>query len=337
MSFADAKGFFGCHWCNKKYKRKEKLEQHIGQNHLFAGFHHNLATLSISDRMFLLDQFANYSHMVRDIAERKDKLDIDNAINRYMNWDGKSPTDKEVIFVWTSHMLMPLDYVIVKDKPEELGDWYKNSISIIIPLEGNSVITYGLKHIVENHLAFCRNVIETGLLDKCLCNSQQLDSLFNEFALFLNLGLNWKQSNFVPTLIIDLIWHCAMMNPLTYTKLCWSFLGVLLPHCLEENEGKDEARIIEFKRHFMYRHRRETLKIQDLTLSSDRNAIEILRANLIVREEMEIERKKEEEERYRILRIKGEEAAAEARRIRDEAIANGTYVEEPFNREYSKC
>jgi hypothetical protein len=302
----------GYEGCKRKYARQSKLEQHMEEEHPFACYNSNNFLLSLADKQYLLSQLRNYTSLVREAANFT--LDeVVSAIPAYLSWDGVSVTTKQVIFVWTSHMLLPQcypAYLLTEfmnskiQRPSELGDWFVKSNNFALEVKTdlqtsselgsklisntnippskevktNPEIVEQLSRITTAHLTFCKRVTSLNILDKALTSPQQIELFFKEFNRFLNLGYTWRKDNFCPTLIIDLIWHSAMMYPDRYALLCESFFGkkgFCLPHCLTENESKEKqlARSAEFNKYYIHRFCQGPLipsstRVESLTMNS---------------------------------------------------------------------
>lgn len=120
---------------------------------------------------------------------------------------------------------------------------------------------------LESHLTFRSRVIESGMIDRILYGStEQLHCILEEFRKFFALGVPWRGDNFCPSLLIDLVWHAAMMDREFYTKLCKRFFGAgfILPHCLEHNDQTDTERFQMFEKQFQHQYGRACLKIVEL-------------------------------------------------------------------------
>lgn len=126
-----------------------------------------------------------------------------------------------------------------------------------------------LETIISKHEAFCAGAKSLGL-DRIVTHSQeQLDRVCDEFAWFLNLGTMWTGDNFCPTMLIDFVWHAAMLDPDGYRRLCQDFLGRLLPHSLPHNEAPESQapRYQQFVKQFRHWHGRMPLQPDDLIQS----------------------------------------------------------------------
>jgi len=55
---------FSCEWCTKKYKTKEKYENHILDRHPFASKYKNTATFTLNEKLWLLDAIDGYSSVL---------------------------------------------------------------------------------------------------------------------------------------------------------------------------------------------------------------------------------------------------------------------------------
>jgi len=126
-----------------------------------------------------------------------------------------------------------------------------------------------LSQTVETHAAFRNKCLEADLFNKLLTNGANMETAFEQFEMFLNLGRPWQGGNFCPSLLIDLIWHAALIDQPHYEKLCKHFFNQLLPHCLPENEGKTAERFAKFERQFEHYHRRPYLRAQDMETSDE--------------------------------------------------------------------
>lgn len=270
--------FYCCMKCNKKYKTTDKFIKHMEESHPFTTINSNNAVLSLEDKSYLLDCFESYSKLLSPPL----LLNIDDSIQRYMEWDSISEADSSVQFVWASHKLDPTTYVSGKiSLGEEVAD---------------------LRRMVENHIVFCQRINESLLLKKALSDRDQMLLMFDEFQRFLNLGRPWQGGNFCPSLIIDLIWHSSMMDNKKYIELCRKFLGSTLSHCLLENESRHEERYAEFEKYYAHRFNRQCLKIDQLVLGSD-NAIEEVRLVLLGEKEQKVQQAQEREERFKEWKI----------------------------------
>lgn len=52
---------FACQWCTKKYKSKEKYEQHVTTHHPYAALYKNTQVLTLEERLWLLDELERYA------------------------------------------------------------------------------------------------------------------------------------------------------------------------------------------------------------------------------------------------------------------------------------
>lgn len=278
-----------CRFCKRKYKREAKFIKHMESAHPFASFHSNTRLLNNTQRHYLISQLQIYSQLI-PVAANFENDHIDNAITQYLQWNGEAPTNKWVIFVWASHMLLTQNYHAfvsksqdggpLRNRPDELASHFHNSIDAvdadnavdavdaptsdieISECERDKDLKIELKRIVHNHLTFCRRAVESEMLQKAISSISQIELLLDEFNRFLNLGFTWRKDNFCPSMPIDLVWHASMMNPIKYQELCKIFLGKLLPHCLIENEDQHEVRFQEFVKQFKHHHNRDIIELQ---------------------------------------------------------------------------
>lgn len=78
---------------------------------------------------------------------------------------------------------------------------------------------------IANHHTFRKRAIESGLIKKATSSWRQLLDILDEFQRFMNLGQPPVGGNFCPSMVIDLVWHAAMMNGSKYIAMCHKFLG----------------------------------------------------------------------------------------------------------------
>lgn len=143
-----------------------------------------------------------------------------------------------------------------------------------------------LEQMIGHHVVFRKRVIESGLLRKATSDSKQVLVLLDEFQRFLNLGKPGRGGNFCPSLTIDLIWHSIMtMDPGRYRVLSMRFLGEVLPHCLEANEGHETERFANFERLFNRHFGWPCLIVDALVIGNDVNAFEGARKILMDEQE----------------------------------------------------
>jgi len=312
---------FNCRYCRKKHSQEDNLFKHIEKDHPFVAELTNRQKLDFNDRHQLLHQFEKYSQFLDSCAilfAKISDVEIENAIEQYLSWNGKDVINKFVVFVWVSHMLIPQNFEkasAAKSLPRALENWFDNApdfFTIENVFFPSTHLSNELKRMVKLHLIFCQRAVSSQLLKKSVSNAQQLDSLFDDFERFLNLGLTWKFDNFCPSLPIDLIWHASMTNHDNYNTLCRKFIGRILPHCLEENDASQSARYNSFLRQFNHQHGREPIRIADMKVCDHANndsVFDSLRQQY-VQEEAEIAQKMQMEE----ARLLAERIAEEQRR-----------------------
>jgi hypothetical protein len=320
-------GRFHCFLCKKNYTRQSKFEEHVDKDHPFyTTFSFRGVILSTETRLEITNEVFNYCDMLSNINTN---MNIENAVARYLQWNPNEPTDKEVIFVWASDMLSPTTYV-QKSRPDSLGNHFQISSDSHTNIPATSEDTNFLKNLVQNHLNFVLKIRD--MLPKILqCD---FEIIIEEFYRFLNLGKPWRGGNFCPSLLIDFIWHCTMMNHKLYIKISHLFFsGTILSHCLQENENKSNERSIEFYKKFNHFYHRDPFAIETLHETS-KNAMEEYKLKLQLRIVLENKEKEQELERQRIFKM---EYAAERQKEWEKIVEmkkNGTYVEP---REYAKC
>jgi hypothetical protein len=340
-------GKFHCFLCKKNYTRQSKFEEHVDKDHPFyTSLSFQTGKLVTKDKLAIMNEVTSYCNMITTINI---DMNIDDAVSRYLQWNPNEKTDKEVIFVWASDMLSPTTYV-QNTKPDRLGNYYESSDSDlkshIEPLTDPNLI-----NMVKNHLHFIVSI--NPLLPKILqCDNFEI--IIDEFEHFLKMGKPWRGDNFCPSLLIDFIWHCTMMNHQLYVKICRLFFsGTLLSHCLPENEG-NQIRYINFCKIFKGMYHRDPLLIENLH-NVEHNSVEVYKSKLelqIILEQQQIEaqlertriRKIEDEmerqkniEERRIASIRYDEQRQKEFEKIQEMIRNGTYVEPTYSRESSKC
>jgi len=264
-----------CVICKKgSHTRQTALIKHIDTKHPFASIGSNHIQLNLAQRIYLLQQLAIYS----DIISLSTTLeDIDDAVRSYLEWDGISLCSTYTKFVWASHMLLPAKYaafIETRLRPISLNQSLPpNNPQIFYNINDSDIpLLKELHTITTNHLAFCKRI--TPVLDTITGSSSNISTVFEEFNRFLNLGFYWDGTNFCPSLFIDLIWHCAMMNSAAYNSLCSTFFSKILDHCLPENEGEEEKRDAIFFKQFVYFHGRPPLTT--LNKQTSENGIAIL-------------------------------------------------------------
>jgi len=117
---------------------------------------------------------------------------LQDAILEYIEWNGVSSINQLVNFVWTSHMLLP----------QQCGEYLKTgfprpscfqmtitsagSIQTDINLSAriniiklNESLISDLKRITKNHLEFCHRIKGSGILQKIISGSDQLNRVFD--------------------------------------------------------------------------------------------------------------------------------------------------------------
>lgn len=264
-----------CVICKKgKYSRQTALIKHIDTKHPFASTGSNHTQLTLAQKIYLLQQLAIYTDIILTTLEIED---IDSAVRSYLAWDGISLCSNYTKFVWASHMLLPRNYtsfIAIRTRPLTLNESLPaNNPQISYNIEQRDIsLIKELHTITTNHLAFCKRI--TPELEVITGSSSNISTLFEEFNRFLNLGFYWDNTNFCPSLFIDLIWHCAMMNSAGYNSLCTTFFGKILDHCLPENEGKEPERDAIFFKQFLRFHGRPPLTT--LNQPTSENGIAVL-------------------------------------------------------------
>jgi len=269
-----------CRFCKKKYARQSKLIDHIEKTHPFASYASNNKQLSPTQLSYLLQQLQAYIPLIQ-LTNNIAQDTIENAIQQYINWDGTSDTNEAVSFVWASHLLLPQLYsAYLATGAVRPADFKIGTIITTIPIKiTNQSLTKDLTRITLAHLEFCKRAQESGLLEKAVSSSNQLDNIFNEFNRFLNLGYQCTGDNFCPSLIIDLVWHASMLNHQMYNELMFYFVRKQLPHCLEENEDKtkQKARYEKFLQQYNYFHRKPALQISNLIMGEEQEVFSNLK------------------------------------------------------------
>lgn len=265
----DAKGFICCHWCNKKYKRMDKIEEHVPKAHPFMTLRSNSHKFTAEERLWLLNCMSNYFEILEGIMVNPE-----------------------------------LDYFV--DATKKIGAT------------------------AEGHREFQRKAKESGLLFRLQSDPQNLFKAITQFEMFLNLGITWRGDNFCPSMIIDFVWHSAMLQPGKYSDLCIRFFACkMLSHCLPENIGLEEKRFAEFEAQFRHHHKVAQLSIGDLTIGAmvdlvNFNTAFIMARNTLISERDRFEElKREEEAKWEALRLKQldqrQREQAEAAQRRDSA------------------
>jgi hypothetical protein len=261
--------------------------------------------------------------------------DLLAAVEAYLSWDGVSLCSDQVRFVWVSHMLLPKKYasfITTRTRPISLGQTLvaNNPQTSHNITEKDAPLIKELAIMTSNHLDFCKRI--TPVLSAVKTNSNNIQTLFREFNLFLNLGFYWDGSNFCPSLFIDFIWHAAMTDPINYKVLCTTILGETLDHCLQMNEGKQEERDKIFYNQFLHQHSRAPYTIlrnlekpengiailsefyhaENIRLTTEKKSKDEADAAKTLKMKQEIER---EREAARLLRIEEEKAASIEREV----------------------
>lgn len=188
----------------------------------------------------------------------------------------------------------------------------------------------------DAHKLFQKRINDSELLAKSMSDTTQLMNLFDEFGRFLNLGLTWRQDNFCPSMVIDLIWHSAMMDTVNYSHLCNKLFGQVLSHCLEENEEHNKDRFEKFEKQFVYHHGASYIKVSDLIYGSE-NAIHGMRRLLIA----EKENNEKEKEKVRLANIEREKERQKQMEIQRQrysyhSFSTGKYRDSEY-RDDGKC
>ena len=292
-----------CHACKKSFVRHERLALHVEFDHPRQQcIRPNSQKLSREDRLVLASRLQQYADHVVPLAQLfggAHPVSLHDAVSMYSFWNGVDPISDAAAFVWCSHQLLPQKYIHFSKKHHRPA-----SIQAVLPTTFPAArgardpwaprcqdreLVGDLKRITRAHVTFCRRVQECGaaavlqswlpvpltqviaefvaetVLHKALSGPKQLDRMLDDFQRFLNLGYHWTGSNLCPTLIIDLVWHAAMMNFPEYLHCTTRFVGKLLPHCLEENEGdkkKKDSRVEFFCQEFLARHREPPLSVE---------------------------------------------------------------------------
>lgn len=163
-----------------------------------------------------------------------------------------------------------------------------------------------LQRIVSEHWIFRTRAMASGLITKAVSDPEQLLTLINEFNFFLNMGRPVRGGNFCPSMVIDLVWHAAMMDETKYANICSRFFRSNKPltHCLEENQGDEKRRNEQFRESFIQRFRRFPMTISDLIFGNHGDQNVFLAAKQLIeaeeeRERMAEEARKEEERKHR--------------------------------------
>lgn len=302
-----------CHFCKRKYQRYEKLEAHTEKMHPFACHGQNQQKLTLAQRQYLLTQLQRYVSTIES-AHMFGVNALDNAILEYINWNGIDPISVAVCFVWVSHMFLPQDYTAYLKKgftrPANLqAVQIVDGVLFVSKGDEDSSLIRDLQRITRTHMTFCQRIQESGILQKVVSSSNQLDMVFDEFERFLNLGYQWNGDNFCPTMIIDLVWHASMLDNEQYNKLIIGFMGKPLAHCLEENEGeeKQQARFATFQKHFINYHGKEPLNIDDCTKEEEKDVFENLEQRYLALQKEIEDRIKEKEENAKRKKLEDEE------------------------------
>lgn len=243
--------FYCCKWCARKYKTVNKFQKHMSDAHPFQTLGGNIRVLKGKDKIYLLTQLDIYIKiLLADLNITAEN--IDTLIAHYLNGVNEVSKTSEAEFIRVSDLLNKSD-----DKS-----------------------SFNLKRMVQAHLVFRQRVRESKLLSKISSDITQLEAILIDFQSFLNLGRRWQGDNFCPSLIIDLIWHAAMLDHEQYELLCQKFSGKTLTHCLVENDNKHDVRFAEFEKFFIEKFKRPYLKIDNLIFGSDYNAIYQLLLNV---------------------------------------------------------
>lgn len=78
--------------------------------------------------------------------------------------------------------------------------------------------------------------------------------VLTDLQYFFQMGLPYFDTNFCPTLPMDVLWHAVMQDPTFYTRLCMSSCRAIIPHCaLARSEEEDLKRHRYFLDVFRYR------------------------------------------------------------------------------------
>lgn len=231
--------FSTCPFCKAKYKRGEKLADHVAKKHQYKTLNQNWYSPSSEDKEYFRISLCTYIKTIYSVKTIRHDYLL-RVIESYMESGGECTNEdffEEWAFVQASRNLLP---------------------QIAAPTQPDLV------RIVNNHVIFCNRIIETGVLEKIRTSVECIEMVQKEFQCFLNLGLPWDGTNFCPSMIIDLQWHACMQRPDLYKKLCDKSVGKLIPHCLEENEPKHDERHRYFQLVYKEKFRRNILKIADL-------------------------------------------------------------------------
>jgi hypothetical protein len=162
----------------------------------------------------------------------------------------------------------------------------------------------------EVHALFRQRITANNLLQKLDKNGEQMLLILADFEAFLNLGIPWNDGNFCPSLLIDLVWHSAMVHDYKkYEMLCKRFLsGRVLTHCVAPPE-LDEVRFKEFEKQFQHQHKRKYMSIGDIH-EAPPDALDARSILLGIEENRRIQRQADEErwaEASRRMRLQIEE------------------------------
>lgn len=158
----------------------------------------------------------------------------------------------------SNNFRLGLDYKI------EIAALLKKYIAELVTLaNGGTVDAKNLSHIYPNtppeeaaklHYEFAVKVCSKTILEVC-----NWEIAFDDFAAFLRMGLPYYDTNFCPTLIIDIVWHATMTSPRLYEELCSKTVKSKVPHChhprtLEEDRLRHEYFLEVFRRKWWEPH-----------------------------------------------------------------------------------
>ncbi len=143
-----------------------------------------------------------------------------------------------------------------------------------------------------------------------------------DFECYLSCGLPHFDTNFNPTLIMDLVWHSVMQDWVFYVRICERAYGkgIILPHCTEMRPiMEDTQRGKYFEDVFKYKFRRYPYHpdLERLTkcLCPNRDEDWDIKFKKMARELRELHIKTEE-----LVRQKREEAAEKKRKLEEARI-----------------
>ena len=191
--------------CNRKYKKEEKLIQHVENVHYHSTIMRNWKTFSNYEKSKIYELAADYIQILYDIQDYESEDVLKEIDGSTFNTRGK--------FIKSSTKLLP------QNSPQ-------------------SISRDELIRICDAHCRFAKRIIGSGFFS----DLDNVEKVVGDLQLFFNLGLPYYDTNFCPTLFIDFYWHVIMQDSDFYLEVCEKFIGKIIPHCVSRDEEENIKR-----------------------------------------------------------------------------------------------